>query len=134
VVLGVIGAWFGLPWVDPVIGLAIAAVIIAVLVGSMRTVVRRLMDGVEDGTLDLIERTAAAVPGVAAVGRTRARWSGHRLEAEVAIAVENTLSVEAGHNLAHAVEEHLRLHVPHLQQATIHVTPAQTATTSRTIP
>ena len=134
VVIGVIGAWFGLPWVDPVIGLAIAAVIIAVLVGSMRTVVRRLMDGVEDGTLDLIERTAAAVPGVAAVGRTRARWSGHRLEAEVAIAVENTLSVEAGHNLAHAVEEHLRLHVPHLQQATIHVTPAQTATTSRTIP
>ncbi|MEX5258047.1 cation diffusion facilitator family transporter [Kocuria arenosa] len=134
VVLGVIGAWLGLPWVDPVIGLVIAAVIIAVLVGSTRTVVRRLMDGVEAGTLDLIEHEAAAVPGVESVGRARARWSGHRLEADVDVAVENTLSVEAGHDLAHAVEENLRRHVPHLQQATIHVTPARASTTSRRTP
>ena len=126
VVLGVIGAWLGLPWVDPVIGLVIAVVIIAVLVGSMRTVVRRLMDGIETGTLDLIEQEAAAVPGVASVGQARARWSGHRLEAEVTVAVEGALSVEAGHNLAHTVAEHLRHHVPHLQQAAVHVTPART--------
>lgn len=132
VVLGVIGAWLGLPWVDPVIGLAIAAVIIAVLVNSMRTVVRRLMDGVEAGTLDLIEHEAAAVPGVISVGQARARWSGHRLEAEVIIAVENTLSVKAGHDLAHTVAEHLRRHVPHLQQAAVHVTPARTDATPRT--
>jgi cation diffusion facilitator family transporter len=125
VVLGVIGAWLGLPWVDPLIGLVIAAVIIAVLVGSTRTVVRRLMDGVEAGTLDLIEHTAAAVPGVESVGQARARWSGHRLEADVDIAVEDALSVEAGHVLAHTAAEHLRRHVPHLQQATVHVVPAR---------
>lgn len=134
VIFGVIGAWLGVPWVDPVIGLVIAAVIIAVLVASMRTVVRRLMDGVEAGTLDLIEHTAAAVPGVESVGRARARWSGHRLEAEVEIAVEPTLSVRSGHTLAHAVEENLRCHVPHLQQATIHLTPAQAGTAPRTSP
>src|SRR5690606_32935555 len=46
VVLGVVGAWLGLPWVDPVVGLLIATVVVAVLVSSMRTVLRRLMDGV----------------------------------------------------------------------------------------
>lgn len=124
VVLGVIGAWAGLPWVDPVIGLVIAAVVIAVLIGSMRTVVRRLMDGVDAGTLDLVEDTAGAVPGVVGVNGARARWSGHRLEADLGIAVGAALSVEAGHGVALAVEDALRQQVPHLHHATIHLMPA----------
>ncbi|MFB9074752.1 cation diffusion facilitator family transporter [Citricoccus parietis] len=134
VVLGVIGAWLGLPWVDPVIGLFIAAVIVVVLVGSMRTVVRRLMDGIEPGTLDSVEETAAAVPGVVSVGCARARWTGHRLEVDLDIAVDSTLTVETAHGIAHAVEDGLRGHVPHLQQATIHLTPAPTPTPPRTTP
>ncbi len=134
VVLGVAGAWMGLPWVDPVVGLGIAAVIIAVLIGSMRTVVRRLMDGVEADTLDLVEHTAGAVPGVLAVDRARARWSGHRLEADLDIAVESTLSVEAGHGIARAVEASLRQHVPHLHRATIHLTPGAAAGRPRPAP
>lgn len=125
VILGVLGAWVGLPWVDPIIGLVIAAVVVAVLVGSMRTVLRRLMDGVEAGTLDLIESTAAAVPGVISVEQVRARWSGHHLEAELTLAVQASLNIEAGHRLALAVEGSLRGHVPHLHQATILVSPAQ---------
>lgn len=124
VVLGVIGAWLGLPWVDPVIGLVIAAVIVAVLIGSMRTVLRRLMDGIEPGTLDLVEDTAAAVPGVVSVDQARARWSGHRLEADLAVVVDGSLTLEAGHGIANAVDGSLRQHVPHLQQATIRVVPA----------
>lgn len=124
VVLGVLGAWLGLPWVDPVVGLGIAAVIIAVLIGSMRTVVRRLMDGVDAGTLDRVEHAAGAVPGVLAVDRARARWGGHRLEADLTITVDGSLSIRAGHGIARAVEDALRQHVPHLQQATVHVIPA----------
>jgi cation diffusion facilitator family transporter len=134
VVLGVIGAWLGLRWVDPVIGLVIAAVIVAVLIGSMRTVVRRLMDGVDVGTLDLIDRTAGTVPGVLAVDRARARWSGHHLEADLAIAVEATLSIEAGHDIARAVEDTLRQHVLHLQQATVRLVPPQTRGSLRARP
>jgi hypothetical protein len=53
VVIGVVGAWTGLPQLDAlVVGLLIAGVILAVLVRSMRTVVRRLMDGIDDGTLE----------------------------------------------------------------------------------
>lgn len=119
VILGVLGAWIGLPWVDPVIGLVIAAVVIAVLISSMRTVVRRLMDGVDAGTLDRVESAAAAVPGVLSVGQARARWSGHRLEADLTVTVDGTLSIEAGHVIARAVEDALRQHVPHLNQATV---------------
>lgn len=124
VVLGVVGAWVGLPWVDPFVGLVIAAVIIAVLINSMRTVVRRLMDGVDAGTLDLVEKTAAAAPGVVSVDQARARWLGHRLEADLEIAVDRALTVEASHGIAQAVHDRLRRHVPYLDRASVHVNPA----------
>lgn len=124
VVIGVAGAWVGLPWVDPAIGLVIAVVIIAVLISSMRTVVRRLMDGIDASTLDMVEATAADVPGVMSVDQVRARWIGHRLEADLEIAVDSTLTVATSHGIAHAVHDHLRRGVPHLDRATVHVNPA----------
>lgn len=124
VMLGVVGAWAGLPWVDPVIGLLIAVVIIAVLVSSMRTVLRRLMDGVEPSTLDLIETTAGGVDGVLRIEAARARWTGHRLHAEVDVAAARGLSFEAGHDVAARVRAALRAHVPHLEQATVQLVPA----------
>ncbi|GAB2681194.1 cation diffusion facilitator family transporter [Thalassiella azotivora] len=127
VVIGVAGAWMGLPQLDAVVGLVIAAVIVAVLISSMRTVVHRLMDGIDQGTLDRIEETAAHVEGVVSVDRARARWSGHRLEADLDISVEASLSVEAGHHIAHQVDHALTQTVTHLDRAVVHVNPASTA-------
>ncbi|PYF99198.1 cation diffusion facilitator family transporter [Georgenia satyanarayanai] len=124
VVIGVVGAWVGLPWVDPVVGLVIAAVIVAVLVSSMRTVVRRLMDGVEPDTLDLLEVEAARVPGVVAVDAARARWTGHRLEADIEIMVGSDLTLSRGIDVARAVDEQLRTRVPHLERAAVRIVAA----------
>lgn len=123
VAVGVIGVWAGMPQLDPIIGLVIAAVIIGVLVSSMRTVVRRLMDGVDDGTLERLERAASEVPGVLAVHEARARWSGHRMEAEVAVSADAALSLPEAHALSARVQEHLLGTVPHLERVGVHVTP-----------
>lgn len=123
VVVGVIGAWAGLPLLDPAIGLVIAAVIVAVLISSMRTVIRRLMDGVDDGTLDRVDAVAAAVPGVRDVSRSRARWSGHRMEADLDVVVDPDLTLRAGHGIAEEVHSALVRGVPHLERATVHVVP-----------
>lgn len=123
VVIGVAGAWLGLPQLDAAVGLLIAAVIVAVLISSMRTVVRRLMDGVDDGTLDLVDTVAAGVPGVLDVPRSRARWSGHRLEADLDVAVDGALTVREGHAIADDVHRALVEGVPHLDRATVHVVP-----------
>ncbi|GAB2688356.1 cation diffusion facilitator family transporter [Thalassiella azotivora] len=124
VVVGVGGAWAGMPWLDAAAGLLIAAVVVAVLVATLRVVVRRLMDGVDEEVLDRVGRSAAAVPGVLGVDRTRARWSGHRLEADLDVRVDASLSVVDGHRIAHDVHEALRRRVPHLDHATVHVNPA----------
>ncbi|HEX5533357.1 MAG TPA: cation diffusion facilitator family transporter [Actinomycetales bacterium] len=124
VIVGVGGAWAGVPQLDAIVGLVIAAVIIAVLITSMRTVFRRLMDGVDHGTLERIELSAAGVEGVITVDRARARWSGHRLVADLDISVDPALTVEAGHAIAHEVDRTLTRTVPHLDHATVHVNPA----------
>lgn len=123
VVVGVIGVWLGFPQADAVVGLVIAAVILWILVSSSRTVVRRLMDGVDEHVVDAIEAVAQHVDGVRGVDLVRARWSGHRLEAEVDIAVRPDLTVDAAHRIAEQVHHELLHHVPHTQHVAVHVNP-----------
>lgn len=123
VAVGVIGVWAGMPQLDPLIGLVIAAVIIAVLVASMRTVIRRLMDGVDDGTLERVETAAAEVAGVTGVSQTRARWSGHRMHAEIELTADPSLSLPQVHALSTRVRGHLLSTVPHLEQVGVYIAP-----------
>jgi len=124
VVIGVLGAWMGLPWIDPVIGLGIAVIVVLVLISSMRTVVHRLMDGVEHGTLDTIESAAAGTAGVLAVHAARARWSGHRLEAEVAVDLDSALTLAQAAPVLDQVEQRLHAALPHLEHAGVRLAPA----------
>lgn len=80
VVLGAIGVMLGFPLADPIIGIIISAAIIVLLWGTIKSIGRRLMDGIEP---DLVERARHALehtPGVIAVPRIQLRWIGHRLQ------------------------------------------------------
>lgn len=124
VILAVLGVWLGFPQADAIIGLLIAVAICWILVNSSRQVMRRLMDGVDDGTVELIESIASGVEGVQLVDRVRARWCGHRLEAQLEIGVAGDLTVEQGHRIADAVHHELLHGVRHLDQVNVHVNPS----------
>ncbi|GAA5160222.1 putative cation efflux system protein [Ornithinimicrobium tianjinense] len=124
VLLGAGGAWLGFPQADAIVGLLIAGVILMVLVQSMRTTVTRLMDGVDAGTVDRVEQLAVAVPGVVAVPRARARWVGHRMDADVLIHVDRALSVVEADAIGHRVSDALTTGIPNLDHVTVHACPA----------
>lgn len=124
VVLGAAGVALGFPAADPIIGLVITVAILLVLRDAAKEVFRRLMDGVEPGTVERAERTARAVPGVHDVANLRMRWIGHSLHAELAIRVDNALTVDQAHRLAHDVETRLRHTTPRLASATVHTEPS----------
>ncbi|WP_199702671.1 cation diffusion facilitator family transporter [Jiangella rhizosphaerae] len=124
VVVGVAGAWLGFPRADAVVGLVVGAAILWILVTSARTIFRRLMDGVDDGTVEAIESVAAGVDGVHGVGRVRARWTGHRLEADVDVNVDGAATVAEGHRIAEIVHHALLHRVRHLGHVVVHVNPA----------
>jgi len=127
VLLGAVGVWLGYPLADPIIGLIIAAAILVIVWQSGKAVFMRLLDGVEPEVPEEIRHTVAHVEGVERVAEVRARWVGHRLHAEINVAVDQELSVGEGHGIAREVNHHLLHQIPYLEKAVVHVDPVQEA-------
>jgi cation diffusion facilitator family transporter len=127
VLAGAVGVWLGYPLADPIVGLLIAAAILVIVWQSGKAVFTRLLDGVEPEAIEEIRYAAGEVPGVENVSEVRARWLGHRLHAEMNIAVDPVLSVVEGHAIAREVNHQLLHHLSYLSGAVIHVDPAQEA-------
>ena len=123
VLAGAAGVAVGWEWADPAVGLLIAVAIVAVLVQAVRGVGERLLDGVDPAVLDRVRATAASVAGVQEVGEVRARWIGHRMQADVRMTVDRELDVAAAHHIAEEVEAAMLHELPELEAAVIHVNP-----------
>ena len=93
VVVGALGVWLGFPLADPIVGLLITFAIFGIVWQSARSVLTRMLDGIEPGVLDEIRHAAEHVPGVSEVVDAKARWIGHKLHADVAIATDPHLPV-----------------------------------------
>ena len=117
------GSALGWTWVDPVVGLFITVAILFVLRDAGRQVYHRLMDAVDPRLLDVAERTLREMPDVQSVGEVRLRWIGHRLRAEVEIALQPELSLAEAHAIAVAAEHRLLHAVPRLETAIVHTDP-----------
>ncbi|MHB8842002.1 MAG: cation diffusion facilitator family transporter [Candidatus Aquicultor sp.] len=124
VLVGALGVWLGYPLADPIIGLVIAAAIFRIVWDSSKTVFTRLLDGVDPEVIDEIGHAVHHTQGVRAITEVRVRWIGHRLSAELNIAVDPGLSVEEGHGIAREVRHQLMHHLRYLSNVTIHVDPA----------
>ena len=123
VLVGMAGAWLGYPIVDPVIGLVITMAILRIVWESGTMIFTRLLDGIDPTVLAEVTHAIRHMPEVQEVTQVRLRWVGHRLHAELNIAVRRQLSVAQGHTIATAVQHQLLHHVPHLANAIIHVDP-----------
>lgn len=100
-----LGVWAGFPLADPIVSLLITVAILGIVWQSARAVLTRMLDGVEPELIDEIEHAGAHVPGLQKVIEIRARWLGHKLHVDIAIAVEeNFLLSEA---LRHELFEHI---------------------------
>ena len=127
VLLGAVGMWLGYPLADPIVGLLITAAILGIVWQSGKAVFTRLLDGVEPEIVEEVREAAGNVPGVEHVAEVRARWAGHRLHAEVNVAVGPELTVAEGHEIAREVNHQLMHHLGYLGTAVIHVDPLQEA-------
>jgi len=118
VVAGAIGVWLGFSLADPIIGLLITIAIFGIVWQSARSVLTRMLDGIEPGVMDEIHHAAAHVPG-AHVTEAKARWIGHKLHADVTIDVDGSLPLSAANKIALTLENELFEHMPALAAANI---------------
>jgi cation diffusion facilitator family transporter len=127
VLLGAIGVWLGFPLADPIIGMLISIAIFRIVWQSVKAVITRTLDGVEPETIDEIGHAAHHVKGVEKVTDIRARWIGHKLHAEINIAVSSLLNIHQAHDIAKEVNHQLMHHLSYLSMAVIHVDPVDEA-------
>jgi cation diffusion facilitator family transporter len=122
VVVGALGVMLGFPLADPIVGLLISITIFVLLWGTVRSLGRRLLDGIEPELVDRAEHALSHAPGVLAVERVQLRWIGHRLHGSALVRVDpsttaaeaDELRADGAHRLEHAL--------PNLEDVTIAVT------------
>jgi cation diffusion facilitator family transporter len=127
VVVGAAGVRLGYPLADPIIGLLITLAIFAIVWQSAKAVFTRMLDGVEPEITAEIRHAAGHVSGIRQVLDVRARWLGHRLHAELDVAVDGDMSVSEANDIAENFEDELFEHIPALAAARIRVRPYDAA-------
>ena len=113
----------GYPLADPIVGLVITITILPIVWQSGKAVFTRLLDGVDPEVVEEITHAINHTRGVCEITEVRLRWSGHRLHAEINVAVSPKLSVADGHAIAVDVRHQLLHDLPYLANVTIHVDP-----------
>ncbi|MFN0218217.1 MAG: cation diffusion facilitator family transporter [Hyphomicrobium sp.] len=119
VVAGAIGVWLGFPLADPIIGLLITLAIFGIVWQSAKAVLTRMLDGVDPAIIDEIRHSAAHISGIEQVLDVKARWLGHKLHADVAILVDETMPVAKADALRIALKRELLAQVPALSVVNI---------------
>lgn len=119
VVAGAAGVWLGFPLADPIIGILITIAIFGIVWQSARFVFTRMLDGVEPGLVDEIHHAAGHVHGIDEAINAKARWIGHKLHADLEIAVNNNLTVAAANSISASLRRELHAHLPALAAVNI---------------
>ena len=129
VVIGAFGVMAGFPLADPIIGLLISAAIIVLLWGTVRSLGRRLMDGIEPDLLHRAEHALIDTDGVDSIQQLQLRWVGHRLHGNGSIIVK--MGAGARHEDVDAIRRHAEAHLRRALSNLDSFTLAATSTPSR---
>ena len=130
-VFGAIGVWLGYPLADPVVGLLITIAIFGIVWQSAKAVLTRALDGVDPDIPKEIRHAIEHVPGIRAIETVRARWLGHRLTADLDVAIDGTATLRDADTIRAAVREQLLAHLPALRcDSNSHPAPAASASPS----
>lgn len=126
VVVGAIGVMLGFPLADPIVGILISAAILVLLLGTVRSVGRRLMDGIEPDLVGSVEHALEHVDGIRGVSGLRLRWIGHRLSGGAVVEVAD-MPLRQASAIADAARQSVKDHVPHIETFEVSLRPTERA-------
>ena len=124
---GILFAWIGGPaWSHADSWAAMAASIWLAGTGLwlLGPTLHELMEGsVDPALLKFITQTSEKCPGIKGVDKVWVRKLGMRLIIDLHIEVDPKITVEKGHDLAHAVKARLQQELPQVRDVMVHVEP-----------
>lgn len=124
VLLGLVAARFGYPWMD-----LVAAIIVAMLIASIAwklisDSLKELVDSaLPEKELKRIRKAVMACNGIRGVHELRSRQHGGRVLLDVHVQVDSRISVSEGHYLGDQVSEALHTQFPEIADVLVHIDP-----------
>ena len=102
--IGIVGARMGYPFLDPLVAIIIALVIIKVAFDICKQSIAQLIDEAasEDDVQAIIDKINS-IDGIYEIKNLKTRQHSNKLYVDVDISVDATLTVEEGHNIASRV-------------------------------
>jgi cation diffusion facilitator family transporter len=112
----------GAAWADSLAGAIVAVIVLRNLWRAAQQATTRLIDGIEEDLTWRIAR-AAEEGGAENVTDVRARWTGHRLHAEVTVGAPSSEPLGATRALAGKVRASVAQKFPQLKRVAVNVVP-----------
>ncbi|KGE20975.1 cation diffusion facilitator family transporter [Paenibacillus wynnii] len=120
--VGIVGAQFGLPWMDSAAAIAVGLLISKTAWDIFRDSTYRLTDGFDEDRLMDLRSTIARTPGVEGIKDLKARVHGNHVLVDVVIEVNAELTVMEGHHISDSIEERMqKMH--NIMNIQVHVEP-----------
>jgi len=107
--IGVAGAQFQLPWLDPLTALIVGVIIIKTGWEIFRETVHRLTDGFDQSKLEDLRSTIAHIDGVERISDIKARYHGSSVLVDVVVLVDPQLNVVESHTITEEIEDRMRI-------------------------
>ena len=124
ILVGVIGAQFGYPILDPLVAIFISLIVIRTAIVLARDNVNIIMGKIPSETIsDDIKSSAGKVKDVKGVHSIKINPMGPYSSAELHIEVDGELKLKDSHIIAHNVEKQIIKDISTIKMVTIHVCP-----------
>jgi cation diffusion facilitator family transporter len=105
--IGIIGAQFGIFWLDPLAGVIVGIVICKTAFDIFKDATLTLTDAYDEEELELIKESIEVVTEVKKVVDIKGRVHGSQALMEITILVDANLTVEASHRITERIERYL---------------------------
>jgi cation diffusion facilitator family transporter len=124
--IGIIGAQFGLPWLDPVAAIAVGIIICKTAWEIFYSSTHALTDGFDENELSTLRKTIARTAGVKSIKDIKARVHGSHVLVDVIVQVDPALSLIESHQISDEIEHRMsRKH--NIMSVHVHVEPDELA-------
>lgn len=120
--VGVIGAIYGLPWLDAATAILVGLLIWKTAWDIFREATHMLTDGFDEHELEKYKETVLALDGVEGVRDIKGRVHGNQIFVDVVIEVDHEMNVLESHEITEHVEIEL-LEKHQVMQVHVHIEP-----------
>jgi cation diffusion facilitator family transporter len=117
------GLAFHLPQADDWAALFAVPVIVFTALRQVREPLNELLDVAQPAMEEQVRATAAHVPGVHGLDKCFVRKAGRGFYVDLHVVVDSSLTVRAGHDIAHRVQAAVRASNPRIVDVLVHIEP-----------